>query len=114
MVGQAKLGRTTGHRRALFRNMVTSLFARERIETTEAKAKEVQPIAEKLVTLAKRGDLHARRQAARYLTDEDVLKKLFDVIGPRYADRAGGYTRIVRTGNRKGDAAPMALLELVH
>lgn len=111
---QAKLGRTSSHRRALFRNMVTSLFAAERIETTQAKAKEVQPIAEKLVTLAKRGDLHARRQAAHYLMSEDMVKKLFDVIGPRYADRAGGYTRVVRIGNRKGDAAPMALLELIH
>ncbi len=111
---QAKLGRTTGHRRALFRNMVTSLFSSERIETTEAKARQVQPIAEKLVTLAKRGDLHARRQAAHYLLDEDTVKKLFDVIGPRYKDKPGGYTRIVRLGNRKGDAAPMALLELIH
>jgi large subunit ribosomal protein L17 len=113
-MGQAKLGRTTSHRRALFRNMVTSLFATERIETTEAKAKEVQPIAEKLVTLAKRGDLHARRQAASYMTNEDAVKKLFDVIGPRYADKTGGYTRIVKLGNRKGDAAPMVLLELIH
>jgi large subunit ribosomal protein L17 len=111
---QAKLGRTSSHRRALFRNMVTSLFAGERIETTEAKAKEVQPIAEKLVTLAKRGDLHARRQAASYLTDEDALTRLFSVIGPRYTERNGGYTRIVRLGNRRGDAAPMALLELIH
>jgi large subunit ribosomal protein L17 len=94
--------------------MVTSLFDRERIETTEAKAREIQPIAEKLVTLAKRGDLHARRQAAAYLTDEDTLKKLFDVIAPRYTDKAGGYTRVVRLGNRRGDAAPMALLELIH
>ncbi|RJQ07284.1 MAG: 50S ribosomal protein L17 [Bacillota bacterium] len=113
-MGQAKLGRTSSHRRALFRNMVTSLFDRERIETTEAKAREIQPIAEKLVTLAKRGDLHARRQAAAYLTDEDTLKKLFDVIAPRYTDKAGGYTRVVRLGNRRGDAAPMALLELIH
>ncbi len=113
-MGQAKLGRTTSHRRALFRNMVTSLFASERIETTEAKAKEVQPVAEKLITLAKRGDLHARRQAASYMMDEDVVKKLFDVIGPRYTERAGGYTRIIKLGNRRGDAAPMALLELVR
>lgn len=111
---QAKLGRTSSHRRALFRNLVTSLFATERIETTEAKAKEVQPIAEKLVTLAKRGDLHARRQAAHYLLSEDAVKKLFDTIGPRYTDKPGGYTRVVRVGNRKGDAAPMAILELIH
>ena len=113
-MGQAKLGRTSSHRRALFRNMVTSLFAGERIETTEAKAKQVQSIAEKLITVAKKGDLHARRQAATYLMSEDTLKKLFDVIGPRYADRPGGYTRIVKMGNRRGDAAPMALLELIR
>jgi len=113
-MGHAKLGRTTGHRRALFRNMVTSLFANERIETTEAKARELKPIAEKLITMAKRGDLHARRQVAAYLMSEDTLKKLFDVIGPRYADRTGGYTRIIKLGNRQGDGAPMALLELVH
>ncbi len=111
---QAKLGRTTGHRRALFRNLVTSLFATERIETTEAKAKEVQPIAERLVTLAKRGDLHARRRAAHYLLNEDAVKKLFDTIAPRYTDKPGGYTRVVRLGNRKGDAAPMAILELIR
>lgn len=113
-MAQAKLGRTSSHRRALFRNLVTSLLATERVETTEAKAKEVQPIAEKLVTLAKRGDLHARRQAASYVMNEDTVKKLFDVIGPRYADRAGGYTRIVRLDHRRGDAAPMVLLELIH
>lgn len=114
MTGQAKLGRTSSHRRALFRNLVTSLFQSERIETTEAKAREIRPIADKLITLAKQGDLHARRQAEAYLFDEDVLKKLFDVIGPRYTERAGGYTRIVKLGNRKGDAAPMALIELVR
>ncbi|MCL6581281.1 MAG: 50S ribosomal protein L17 [Firmicutes bacterium] len=113
-MGYRKLGVNTGHRKAMLRNLVSSLIKEERIQTTESRAKEVKRLADKMVTLAKRGDLHARRQAARYLTDEDVLKKLFDVIGPRYADRAGGYTRIVRTGNRKGDAAPMALLELVH
>ncbi len=111
---QAKLGRTSSHRRALFRSMVTSLFDKERIETTEAKAKQVQPIAEKLVTLAKRNDLHARRQATSYLMDEDMVKKLFDTIAPRYAEKNGGYTRIVLTGTRKGDAAPMAILELIH
>jgi len=113
-MGQAKLGRTTGHRRALFRNLVTSLFVSERIETTEAKAREIKPIADKLITLAKRGDLHARRQAAAYVMNEGAVKKLFDVIGPRYADRPGGYTRIVKLGNRRGDAAPMALVELVR
>lgn len=111
---QAKLGRTTAHRRALFRNLVTSLFTKDRIETTEAKAKEVQPIAERLVTLAKRGDLHARRQVAHYLMDEDAVKRLFDTIAPRYTDKPGGYTRVVRVGTRKGDAAPMAILELIR
>ncbi|HCW51532.1 MAG TPA: 50S ribosomal protein L17 [Clostridiales bacterium] len=113
-MGQAKLGRTRGHRRALFRNLVTALFAHERIETTEAKARECRPIAEQLITLAKRGDLHARRQAAAFILDEDVLKRLFDEIGPRYADRSGGYTRIVKLDNRRGDGAPIALLELVR
>lgn len=109
----AKLGRTMASRRALLRNMVTSLLAQERIETTEAKAREVQAVAEKMITLAKQGDLHARRQAAAYLFDEDVLKKLFDTLGPRYAERSGGYTRVLKTGPRRGDAAPMAVLELV-
>lgn len=109
----AKLGRTMAPRRALLRNMVTSLLAQERIETTEAKAREVQAVAEKMITLAKRGDLHARRQAASYLFDEDVVKKLFDTLGPRYAGRSGGYTRVLKTGTRRGDAAPMAVLELV-
>ncbi len=109
----AKLGRTMAPRRALLRSMVTALLAEERIETTEAKAREVQAEAEKMITLAKRGDLHARHQAAAYLFDEDVVKKLFDTIGPRYAGRSGGYTRVLKTGPRRGDAAPMAVLELV-
>lgn len=108
-----KLGRTKGHRRALFRNQVTSLFLHERITTTEAKAKELRGVAEKLITLAKRGDLHAKRQVLSYVLDEDAAKKLFDHIGPRYADRPGGYTRVVKVGPRQGDAAPMAILELV-
>lgn len=109
----SKLGRTSDQRRALLRSMVTSFLARERIETTEAKAREVKSTAERMITLAKRGDLHARRQAMAYLLDEDVVKKLFETIGPRYAERAGGYTRVSKVGNRQGDGAPMAILELV-
>jgi len=109
----AKLGRTSDQRRALLRSMVTAFLAQERIRTTEAKAREVKAVAEKMITLAKRGDLHARRLAAAYLLDEDVVKKLFDTLGPRYADRPGGYARILKVGPRRGDAAPMAVLELV-
>ena len=93
--------------------MATSLFRHERIRTTTARARELRPYAERLVTLARRGDLHARRQAARRITDREILGKLFDDIGPRYADRPGGYTRILKLGPRKGDAADMALIELV-
>ncbi len=112
-MGYAKLGRSSGQRRALLRGLVTSLLESERIETTEAKAKEVQSIAEKLITLAKRGNLHARRQAMAYLVDESVVKKLFDTVAPRYRERQGGYTRIVKIGPRRGDGAPMVFLELV-
>lgn len=112
-MSQSKLGRSSAHRKALFRNMVTSLFAEERIETTETKAHEVKAIAEQMITLAKRGDLHARRQVLAYVMDESVVKKLFETIAPRYAERAGGYTRTVKLGPRRGDAAPMAVLELV-
>ncbi len=108
-----KLGRTSSHRKAMFRNMVTSLFEHERIVTTEQKAKELKPIAEKMITLAKRGDLHARRQALSYMQSKDVVAKLFDEIQNQFADRQGGYTRIVKTGIRQGDAAPMAIIELV-
>lgn len=108
-----KLGRDSSARKALFRSVLTALFANERIETTEAKAKEISGLAEKMITLGKRGDLHARRQAVAYLQDEDVTKKLFDTIAPKYADRQGGYTRIMKLGPRRGDAAPMAILELV-
>ena len=107
------LSRSPSHRKALLRNMATSLFRHERITTTTARAKELRPYAERLITLAKRGDLHARRLVARRITDRDVLGKLFDDIGPRYAERAGGYTRILKLGNRRGDAADMALIELV-
>ncbi|OTA40960.1 MAG: 50S ribosomal protein L17 [Symbiobacterium thermophilum] len=113
MAKYQKLGRDSSARKALFRAAVTALFDKERIETTEAKAKAVQPIAEEMITLAKRGDLHARRQALAYIYDESVVTKLFSQIAPRYADRNGGYTRVIRTGVRRGDAAPMAILELV-
>ena len=108
-----RLSRSKDHRKALFRNLTTELFRHNRIRTTEAKAKAIQPIAEKLVTLAKRGDLHARRQAARELNDPAVLQKLFDEIGPNLEDRNGGYTRVMKLGPRQGDAAKMALIELI-
>lgn len=108
-----KLSRDTNHRKALFRNLTTELFRHNRIRTTEAKAKSIQPIAEKLITLARRGDLHARRLAARDVTDPAVLQKLFAEIGPRAQNRPGGYVRIYKLGPRQGDAAPMALIELV-
>lgn len=108
-----KLGRNTSHRRALYRNLATSLLEHGRIETTEAKAKELRSIADKLITLGKRGDLHARRRALGYVQKESVVAKLFESISPRYASRAGGYTRIIPTRTRLGDAAPMAVVELV-
>ena len=108
-----KLGRTSEHRKAMMRNMVTSLFEHERIVTTVPKAKEARKVADKMITLAKRGDLHARRQAYAYIQSKDVVAKLFDVIHTQYVDRNGGYTRIIQTGRRNGDAAPMAILELV-
>ncbi len=108
-----KLGRTSSHREAMFRNMVTSLFEHERIVTTAEKAKELRPIAEKMITLAKRGDLHARRQAQGYIRRKDIVAKLFDTIGEQFSDRSGGYTRILRTGVRPGDSASMAIIELV-
>lgn len=108
-----KLGRDSSARKALFRGMLTSFFQYDRIETTEAKAKELRGLADQVITLAKRGDLHARRQVLAYLMDEDVVKKLFDEIAPKYAERQGGYTRVIKTGLRKGDAAPQAIIELV-
>lgn len=108
-----KLGRRTQHRRSLLRNLVTSLLRHERMTTTETKAKEIRARADQMITLAKRGDLHARRQAAAFLLDEDVLTKLFDQIAPRYAERSGGYTRLAKIGFRRGDAAPMSVIELV-
>jgi large subunit ribosomal protein L17 len=108
-----KLGRTPSHRLATMRNMVTSLLQHEKIETTDAKAKELRPLTEKMVTLGKRGDLHARRLAMRVIRDESVAKKLFDDIAPRFKDRAGGYTRILKVGRRHGDNAPVSIIELV-
>ncbi len=113
MVGYRRLGRATDHRNLMLRNIVTSLMKSGRIETTEAKAKEAKRAAEKMITLAKRGDLHARRQAMAYMLDETVVKNMFDEIAPKYSDRNGGYTRIIKIGQRRGDASPMVLLELV-
>lgn len=109
----SKLGRDASHRRAMTRNLVTSLFEHGRVQTTRAKAKAVKPVAEKLITLAKRGDLHARRQAARYVKSPEVLRGLFDHWAEMYAARPGGYTRILRGGFRHGDGAEIAYLELI-
>jgi large subunit ribosomal protein L17 len=108
-----KLRRTTAHREALLRNLVTSLFDKERITTTTAKAKEARPLAEKLITLAKKGTLHARRQVLQVVYKEATAVRLFDTIGPRFTERPGGYTRIVKLGPRQGDGAEMAVLELL-
>jgi len=109
-----KLGVTTKHRKSMFRNMVTDLFRFDRIKTTDMKAKELRRIAEKMITLAKEGTLHKRRQAAAYIRDNDVLKKLFDVIAAKFKDRPGGYTRIIKLGFRKGDNTAVSLIELVE
>ena len=111
--GYRRLNRTHEHRKALFANMSGSLIEHEQIKTTLPKAKELRPIVEKLITLAKRGDLHARRQAAAQLKQDAVVAKLFEVLGPRYKDRQGGYVRILKAGFRYGDMAPMAIIELV-
>jgi large subunit ribosomal protein L17 len=108
-----KLGRTTAHRKALLRNLATALLEHERITTTEPKAKELRRVADKLVTLGKRGNLHARRQALQVVQSNAVVQKLFNEIAPRFAGRQGGYTRILRLGYRPGDAAAMAVIELV-
>lgn len=108
-----KLGRTTAHREMMMRNLVTSMVLYEKIITTATKAKELRRVAEKLVTLAKRGDLHARRQAAEVLNDEKALKKLFEAIGARYGERNGGYTRITKLDYRMGDGAPLAAIEFL-
>ncbi|MFA6850802.1 MAG: 50S ribosomal protein L17 [Selenomonadaceae bacterium] len=112
-MGYRKLGRNSSARKALFRSMLTAFFMHERIETTETKAKEVSGLAEQMITLAKRGDLSARRLAIARTMDEEVVRKLFDEIAQKYTDRQGGYTRILKLGPRRGDAAPMAILELV-
>ena len=108
-----KLNRTAEHRRAMFANMAAALIKHEQIVTTLPKAKDLRPIVEKLITLGKRGDLHARRQAVAQLRDIAMVKKLFDVLGPRYQGRAGGYTRVLKAGFRYGDSAPVAVIEFV-
>ena len=108
-----RLRRNTAHRRALLRNLVTSFLEKERMRTTLAKAKATRPLAEKMITLAKKDTLHTRRQALRFIYKKTVVKKLFDEIGPRFSERPGGYTRIVKVGPRAGDGADMAILELV-
>lgn len=114
MPGTRKLGRTTDHRKAMLRGMVTYLFENGKVETTVTRAKEVRAMAEKMITIAKDNSLHARRQVLAYVTKEDVVKNLFDAIAPRYADVNGGYTRITKTGARRGDAAEMCIIELVE
>ncbi|MCX7981584.1 MAG: 50S ribosomal protein L17 [Syntrophales bacterium] len=108
-----KLGRTSSHRKAMFRNMITSLLVHEKIKTTDMKAKELKRLADKMVTLGKRGDLHARRQALAFVRSKAAVKKLFEEISPRFANRAGGYTRVIKLGYRHGDNAPLALVEFV-
>ncbi len=109
-----KLGLRSDHRRAMLRNAATSLLQAEKISTTEDRAKEVRKVAERMITLGKRGDLHARRQALSYLTSDEVVHKLFTDLAQRYSDRQGGYTRLIKTGFRKGDGAPMVIIELVQ
>jgi len=108
-----KLGRNSSHRKALFRNMVTSLLEHERITTTDAKAKELRGITDRMITLGKRGDLHARRQALSVIRSKEITAKVFDELADRYRDRPGGYTRVIKLGNRHGDAAPVSIIELV-
>ncbi len=112
-MGYRKLGRSSSHRKAMLRNITTSLLREEQIQTTAPKAKELRRMAEKMITLGKRGDLHARRQALGYLQEEDVVTKLFSDIAKRYEERQGGYTRIIKLGNRRGDGAEMVKVELV-
>ncbi|CDM69559.1 50S ribosomal protein L17 [Clostridium bornimense] len=113
MAGYRKLGRPTDQRKAMLRNLVTSFLKHGKIETTVTRAKETQSLAEKMITLAKRGDLHARRQVLAFVTEETVVTKLFDEIAPQYAERNGGYTRIYKMGPRRGDGAEVVILELV-
>jgi len=120
-MGYRKLGRTSAQRKALLRDLATDLIIHERIETTEARAKELRSVVDKMITLGKRGDLHARRQAASFIRNEiadaengtDALQKLFSDVAPRYEERQGGYTRIMKVGPRRGDGAPMVIIELV-
>ena len=109
-----RLGRNTSHRKAMLRNMITSLLEHEKITTTDARAKELRPVTEKLITLAKRGDLHARRQATEVIRDRKTVAKLFERLAPRYADRPGGYTRIIKLGHRLGDNAALSMITLVE
>lgn len=109
-----RLGRNSSHRSAMLRNMVTSLIQHEKITTTDARAKELRKLADRMITLGKRGDLHARRQALQVIQDRSVVAKLFDMVGPRYKDRPGGYTRIIKLGVRLGDNAPLSQIELVE
>ena len=113
MAGSRKLGRTSDHRKAMLRAMVTFLLEKGKIETTVTRAKEVRIMTEKMITLGKEGSLHSKRQVFAYVTKEGVAKKLFDEIAPKYADKNGGYTRIVKIGPRRGDAAEMAIIQLV-
>jgi ribosomal protein L17 len=113
MAIQRKLGRPTDQRRAMLRNLVTSFLKHGKIQTTETRAKETRNLAEKMITLAKRGDLHARRQVLSFVTEEEVVKNLFDTVAPKYAERNGGYTRIYKMGPRRGDGAEVVILELV-
>lgn len=109
-----KLGRTASHRKAMLKNMLASIFAHEKIETTTPKAKELKPLAEKMITLGKRGDLHARRRVLQFIADRKIVHKLFAEIAPRYQERHGGYTRIIKTGFRPGDNAPLSIIELLR
>lgn len=113
MAGYRKLGLPTDHRRAMLRNLVTSLLKHGKIETTVTRAKEARSLAEKMISLAKRGDLHARRQVLSFVTEEEVVKNLFDNVAPKYAERKGGYTRMYKMGPRRGDGAEVVILELV-
>lgn len=113
MPGTRKLGRTSDHRKAMLRAMVTYLLENGKIETTVTRAKEVRSMTEKMITTAKTDNLHSKRQALSFITKEDVVKKLFDDIAPKYKDRSGGYTRIIKIGPRRGDAAEMAIIELI-
>ncbi len=113
MPGTRKLGRTSDHRKAMLRGMVTFLLENGQIETTVTRAKEVRAVAEKMITIGKNNDLHSKRQVLAYVTKEDVVKRLFEEIAPKYADRTGGYTQIIKIGPRRGDAAEMAIIKLV-